>query len=214
MNDLQDTIFFDCPAAFRKWLEQHHQDASVLWVGYYKKHTGKPTLTWPESVDQALCFGWIDGLRRTVDADRYRIRFTPRKPTSIWSDVNQKRFATLLREGLVHPAGKAAFARKEAEKSGIYSFEQHPDQLILPTWIEERIRQDPKAWTFFQALPPSVRKPSIWWAISAKQEATRLRRLEELVRCSSEGKKDQAAKTKRRCGVACFVGLDGQPDDS
>lgn len=196
MNELEETIFFDSPAAFRRWLEQHHHDETVLWVGYYKKHTGMPTLTWPESVDQALCFGWIDGLRRTVDADRYRIRFTPRKPSSIWSDVNQKRYAALLREGLVHPAGEAAFARRKEERSGVYSFEQRPDQLTIPDWVEKRLRRDPAAWAFFESLPPSVRKPSIWWVVSAKQEATRMRRLEELIRCSSEGKKIKLLRRK------------------
>ena len=197
MNDLQDTIFFDSPDSFRSWLEEHHLQATVLWVGYYKKHTGKPTLTWPESVDQALCFGWIDGLRRSIDADRYRIRFTPRKPDSIWSEVNQKRYAALLSEGLIKPAGKAAFARKKEEKSGVYSFEQHPGSLTLPPAYEALFKKEKKAWTCFQQLPPSVKKPTIWWVISAKQESTRMRRLQELIRCSAEGKKIKSLRRKR-----------------
>ncbi len=189
MNPDEETIFFDSPIAFYRWLEVHHLDAREQWVGYYKKHTGKPSMTWPESVDQALCFGWIDGLRRSVDEDRYRIRFTPRKPTSIWSDVNVKRYAELLKENMIQPAGKAAYARKKAEKSGLYSFEQDIKSIIFPKEFEDIFKKDKPAWIFFQQLPPSIKKPSIWWVISAKQDATRWKRLDELIRSSAEGKK-------------------------
>ncbi|MCF8239336.1 MAG: YdeI/OmpD-associated family protein [Saprospiraceae bacterium] len=196
MNADVATIFFDSPLAFRRWLEEHHQTEQVLWVGYYKKHTGTPSLTWPESVDQALCFGWIDGLRHTVDEKRYRIRFTPRKPTSNWSDVNVKRYGELLKEQQIHPAGKAAFAKKKREKSGVYSFEQDLKKLSLSPEYEAIIKKEKAAWAFFQKLPPSVRKPSIWWVVSAKQEATRERRLAELIRCSAEGKKIKMLRRK------------------
>lgn len=189
MNLDIETIYFDSPASFYRWLEEHHQTASVQWVGYYKKHTGTPSLTWPESVDQALCFGWIDGLRQSVDEDRYRIRFTPRKPTSNWSDVNVKRYAELLKEKRIHPAGKAAYARKKKEKSGVYSFEQNLKSLTLPPEYESILTRDKKAWTFFQSLAPSVLKGTIWWIISAKQEVTRLRRMEEVIQSCAEGKK-------------------------
>lgn len=196
MNTDGDTIFFDSPQAFRQWLEKHHQTEKVLWVGYYKKHTKIPSLTWPESVDQALCFGWIDGLRHSVDDERYRIRFTPRKSTSNWSDVNVKRYAELLKDGLILPAGKAAYARKKKEKSGVYSFEQDLKKLLFPPEYEAIIKKEKVAWAFFQTLPPSVRKPSIWWVVSAKQEATRQRRLAELIRCSIEGKRIKMLRRK------------------
>lgn len=189
MNMDEPTLFFSSPDAFYQWLEQHHQHEAVIWVGYYKKHTGIPSLTWPESVDQALCFGWIDGLRRSVDADRYKIRFTPRKPTSIWSDVNVRRYAELLQENRIQPAGIAAYARKKNTHSGLYSFEQNPEQIVLPEEFERQFKSRKTAWSFFQQSAPSIRKASIWWVVSAKQETTRLRRLTELIRCCEEGKK-------------------------
>ncbi len=196
MKSDEQTIYFDSPEAFYRWLEEHHQTETVVWVGYYKKHTGIPSLTWPESVDQALCFGWIDGLRHTVDDQRYRIRFTPRKATSNWSDVNVKRYAELVKEKKIQPAGKAAWARKKKEKSGVYSFEQNPDKLTLPEEYETILKKDKKAWAFFQSLTPSVLKPSIWWVVSAKQETTRQRRLAELIRCCKEGKKIKMLRRK------------------
>ncbi len=196
MNSEEETIYFDSPAAFHRWLEEHHQTEQVQWVGYYKKHTGIPSLTWPESVDQALCFGWIDGLRHSVDEKRYRIRFTPRKPTSNWSDVNVKRYAELLKEKRIHPAGKAAYAKKKKEKSGVYSFEQDLKKLSLPPEYEAILKKEKKAWTFFQSLAPSVLKGTIWWIISAKQEATRQRRMAELIRCCEEGKKIKHLRRK------------------
>lgn len=189
MNQDEETIFFDSPFAFYKWLEEHHESKQEQWVGYYKKHTGKPSMTWPESVDQALCFGWIDGLRRSVDEDRYRIRFTPRKATSIWSDVNVKRYAELLKEKRIQPAGKAAYARKKSNKSGVYSFEQDPESLRLPVQYEVVFQENKSAWTFYKSLSPSALKASIWWVISAKQEATRQRRLAEFIQCCAEGRK-------------------------
>lgn len=196
MSPDEETIYFDSPAAFYKWLSDHHETTPEQWVGYYKKHTNKPSMTWPESVDQALCFGWIDGLRRSVDEDRYRIRFTPRKATSIWSDVNVKRYAELLAEKKIQPAGKAAYARKKKEKSGVYSFEQNLKSLTLPPEYESILKREKMAWAFFQSLAPSVLKGTIWWVISAKQEATRQRRMTELIRCCGEGKKIKMLRRK------------------
>lgn len=196
MSPDEETIFFDSPAAFYNWLSEHHETTQEQWVGYYKKHTNKPSMTWPESVDQALCFGWIDGLRRSVDEDRYRIRFTPRKATSIWSDVNVKRYAELLEEKKIQPAGKAAYARKKADKAGLYSFEQDPKSIVLPPNFESLIKKNKAAWAFFQKLTPSVFKASVWWVISAKQEATRQRRLEEFIQSCAEGKKIKMLRRK------------------
>jgi uncharacterized protein YdeI (YjbR/CyaY-like superfamily) len=171
--------FFKSPATFRKWLEANHQTVPEQWVGYYKKGTGKPSMTWPESVDQALCFGWIDGLRKNIDEISYKIRFTPRRPRSIWSAVNIKRMKELAEDGLVHPAGQKAFEARRENKSGIYSYEQRADKLPEP--YETRLKQDTAAWEFFQSQPPSYRKLASWWVVSAKKEETRLLRLAKLV---------------------------------
>lgn len=179
--------FFESPGEFRKWLEMHHATAKELWVGYYKKGTGKPSMTWPESVDQALCFGWIDGIRKSVDEDSYTIRFTPRKPGSTWSSVNIKRVQELSEQGLMQPMGLQAFAARKENKSGIYSYEQRGDQLPEP--YAGRLRKKKAAWDFFQAQPPSYRKAAYWWVVSAKKEETRLKRLEQLIEASAEGRR-------------------------
>ena len=179
--------FFKTQDDFRKWLVKNHASKSELFVGYYKKHTGRPSLTWPESVDQALCFGWIDGIRKSLGDESYMIRFTPRRPKSIWSDVNIKRMAELKKLGLLHDAGVAAFARRTDEKSVRYAYEQR--DVKLSSVYEKEIRSNSKAWEFFQQLPPSVRKPTIWWVMSAKQNETQLRRLKLLISCSAKGER-------------------------
>ena len=179
--------FFESPGAFRKWLEKHHATAKELWAGYYKKGSGKPSMTWPESVDQALCFGWIDGIRKSVDEDSYTIRFTPRKPGSTWSSVNIKRVQELSEQGLMQPAGLQAFAARKEYKSGIYSYEQRGVQLPEP--YAARLRKNKAAWDFFQAQPPSYRKNAYWWVVGAKKEETRLKRLEQLIEASAEGRR-------------------------
>jgi uncharacterized protein YdeI (YjbR/CyaY-like superfamily) len=180
-------VYFSSPAAFREWLEKHHTKSDELLVGFYKVGSGKPSLTWPESVDQALCFGWIDGVRRSVDEERYTIRFTPRKARSTWSAVNSKRVGELVAEGLMKPAGMAAFERREPARSGIYSYEQRPRD-IEPE-LEAKIRAgSAAAWAFLSTQAPSYRRAAQWWVISAKREATRERRLATLVGLSAESK--------------------------
>jgi uncharacterized protein YdeI (YjbR/CyaY-like superfamily) len=183
-----EPIFFKTPADFREWLEENHDQATELVVGYYKKDSGKPSMTWPESVDQALCFGWIDGIRRSINGESYSIRFTPRKPTSNWSAINISRVAELTKDGLMHPAGLKAFEARKEEKSGIYSYEQR-DKAKLETAEEKHFKANQKAWDGFHALPPSYQKTAIWWVVSAKQAKTRQKRLETLIQDSAEGKR-------------------------
>ncbi len=182
-----EPLFFPSPADFRAWLEANHEHAQELWVGYYKKGSGKPSLTWPESVDQALCFGWIDGLRKSIDADRYMIRFTPRKPGSNWSAVNIRKVDELTGQGLMRPAGIRAFENRKEAKSEIYSYEQR-ENAALNQAQEQQLRANPQAWEFFQSRPGSYRKAAIWWVVSAKKEETRARRLAELIALSAEGR--------------------------
>jgi uncharacterized protein YdeI (YjbR/CyaY-like superfamily) len=171
--------FFASPQDFRAWLEKHHASAQELLVGFHKKASGMPSITWPESVDHALCFGWIDGVRRSIDDASYTIRFTPRKSGSMWSAKNIGRVAELTEMGLMRPAGIAAFERRTEARSGVYSFEQ--ETIELGRAYERRFRADRAAWAFFQAQPPSYRKAVTWWVVSAKREETRLRRLEKLI---------------------------------
>ncbi len=183
----EDACFFAEPAAFRAWLERNHASAGELWVGYWKRDTGRPSLTWPESVDQALCYGWIDGVRRSLGAEAYAIRFTPRKPGSNWSAVNIKRAQALIEEGLMCPAGLAAFSGRDPERTNRYSFER--EHATLRSEEEAALRANEKAWRWFQAQPPSYRKPVLHWIVSAKQEATRRRRFETLIACCAAGEK-------------------------
>jgi len=180
--------FFASPAALRAWLAKHHETATELWVGFHKKGTGRPSLTWSESVDEALCFGWIDGVRKRVDDERYVIRFTPRKPASTWSAVNIAKMEALLAAGRVAPAGRAAWQRRSEAKSRIYSYEQRR-KATFPPELARRFRADKGAWAFFAAQPPGYRSVATFWVVSAKREATRLRRLQKLVDCSAEGRR-------------------------
>ena len=180
-------IFFPTQSDLRKWFEKNHNKADELWVGYYKKSTGKPSITWQESVDKALCFGWIDGIRKSIDAESYKIRFTPRRKGSIWSAVNIKRIKELIKLGLVKPAGFEAFKKRDEKRAKLYSFEQV--KVKLPKELEGKIKANKKAWEYFQQLPPSAKKLSTWWIISAKKEETKLSRLNTLINCSEEGRK-------------------------
>lgn len=171
-------VFFKSPADFRKWLEAHHTTVPELWVGFYKKGSGNPSMTWPESVDEALCFGWIDGIRKSVDEISYTIRFTPRRPTSIWSAVNIKRIQILIDQGLVRPAGLKAFEKRKENKAGIYSYENRPAEL--DDSYEKILKKNKAAWEFYRAQPPSRRKAINWWILSAKKEETRLNRINKL----------------------------------
>lgn len=181
------TLFFPTKSHLRKWFEKNHDKTDELWVGYYKKDTGKPSITWPESVDEALCFGWIDGIRKSIDDERYKIRFTPRRKSSTWSAVNTKRIKELIKLGLVKSAGLKVFNNRDKKKSERYSFEQV--KVKLPVGFEKKIKANKKAWSYFQNLPPSSKKLSVWWIISAKKEETKLRRLNTLIECSESGRK-------------------------
>jgi len=179
--------FFPKPEDFRKWLEKNHSSKSELLVGFYKKDSGKPSITWPESVDQALCFGWIDGVRRSIDEISYSIRFTPRKEKSHWSAVNLKRYKELKKLGLVHKSGENAFSRMDIRNSKMASFEQK--EINLDGKFEAVFKKNKNAWSFFNRLAPSYRKPSIWWVISAKKEETQWKRLDILIQCSESGER-------------------------
>ena len=180
--------FFETPAAFRRWLERHHASENELFVGYHKKATGRPSITWPESVDEALCFGWIDGVRRSIDADSYCIRFTPRRKDSTWSEVNTRRAHELIDAGRMHPAGLRAFERRDPEKTGAYSFEQRAEARLDPE-AEGLFRADEAAWRFFEAQPPGYRRTAVFWFVIAKREATRQRRLQTLIEDSAAGRR-------------------------
>ncbi len=177
--------FFPSPAAWRAWLEENHAETQELWVGLYKRDSGRPSITWPETVDGALCFGWIDGVRKSVDDISYKIRFTPRKARSIWSAINVKRATELSSLGLMHPAGLAAFQKREGKRSEIYSYEQRKTAR-LPAAYEKEFRAHKTAWKFFQAQAPWYQRTSTWWVISAKKEETRLKRLASLIEHSEQ----------------------------
>jgi uncharacterized protein YdeI (YjbR/CyaY-like superfamily) len=174
--------FFKSSSHFRRWLEANHGTAQELWVGFYKKDSGNPTITWPESVDEALCFGWIDGVRKSIDEVSYKIRFSPRKATSTWSVVNIKRADELAAQGLMSPAGKKAFDQRKENRSGIYSYEQRT--VELPDPYRTKLKANKAAWEFFEAQPPSYRKVVCWWIVSAKKEETSFRRLDRLIKFS------------------------------
>jgi uncharacterized protein YdeI (YjbR/CyaY-like superfamily) len=177
--------FFATPDAFRAWLAQHHDSADELLVGFHKKASGAPSITWPESVDEALCFGWIDGVRRSIDDDRYTIRFTPRRARSIWSQKNLARYRELDTEGRVEPAGRRAFEGRDEARTRQYSFEQ--DAAEFTAAQAKAFRANTDAWAFFRSQPPSYRKPATWWVVSAKKEETRARRLATLIDDSTRG---------------------------
>jgi len=176
--------FFVAPADWRAWLVEHHATATELSVGFWKKDTGRPSITWPESVDEALCFGWIDGVRHRIDDEAYRIRFTPRKPGGIWSQVNLRRFAELKAEGRITPAGQAAHDIGK-DRSRVYSYEREADAFTPEETI--RFQADAKAWAHFQAFPPSYRKVAIHRVTSAKSADTRAKRLDILIDASARG---------------------------
>ena len=183
-----EPTFFPTPEDFRAWLEQHHETETELLVGFYRKGTGKPSITWPESVDQALCFGWIDGIRRSIDDESYTIRFTPRKPTSNWSSVNMRKVAELREAGLMRPAGEAAFARRSEERSGIYSYERRM-AAAFDASQEREFKAHPQAWEYFQSQPPGYVRTATHWVVSAKREDTRRKRLATLIEDSAHGRR-------------------------
>ncbi len=178
--------FFATPAAFALWLRRNHRAATELWVGYYKRATGRPSLTWPESVREALRFGWIDGLRRSLDDESYTIRFTPRRPGSNWSQINIRFAEELIAEGRMEQAGLAAFEARSAERSGVYTYEQEGGDAEAR--VARELKRNQAAWAFFQAQPPWYRRTCARWVMSAKKEHTRQRRLDTLIAHSSRGR--------------------------
>ncbi len=178
--------FFTSPSAFRAWLERRHATARELLVGFHKRHTGTRSLTWPESVDEALCFGWIDGVRRRIDDERYSIRFTPRRTGSIWSAVNLRRIRALIKDGWMRPAGQRVFQARDRKKSGLYSFEQRREIKLPPRFVKV-LRANPKAWSYFREQAPWYQRTATFWIVSAKQEQTRLKRLAQLITRSARG---------------------------
>jgi uncharacterized protein YdeI (YjbR/CyaY-like superfamily) len=179
--------FFVNPSEFRAWLARHHDKSEELWVGLYKKNSKKPSITWPEAVDAALCFGWIDGVRKGIDEISYANRFTPRKPRSTWSAINIKKVKELTKLGLMHEAGLEAFQARTKDKSGIYSYEQRSNLKLDPPY-DKKLRTDKKAYEFFRTQAPWYQRTSIFWVMSAKKEETRQRRLATLIACSRDGK--------------------------
>lgn len=183
-----EATFFAAPAEFRAWLEEHHETASEVWVGYYKKATGKPTLTWPEAVEEALCFGWIDGKVQRIDDERHRQRFTPRRPGSNWSAVNVAKVAELRAQGRMRPAGEAAFAARRDDRTAVYSYERR-HEAAFDSEQEAAFRADEAAWAWFADQSLSYRQLATFWVVSAKRPETRAKRLALLVECSAEGRK-------------------------
>ncbi len=189
--------FFETQLEFRKWLEEHHKNETELIVGFYKVSCSKPSMTWSQSVDQAICFGWIDGVRKSIDEESYCIRFTPRKKTSIWSAINIKKVEALTKEGLMTEEGMKIFSFRTENKSKIYSHENEP--IILDRNSEEQFKKSKDAWDFFMQQAPSYRKVAIHWIMSAKQEKTRQARLEKTISVS-EQKKRLSDFTKKMSG--------------
>lgn len=193
---VMEPVFFATSAELRQWLQQNHASVPELRVGLYKKGSGKPSITWPELVDQLLCFGWIDGVRRSLDEDSYTIRVTPRKARSIWSAVNTRRARELIELGLMQPAGLAAFAGRDEQRSNQYSFER--EQVELGEAYEAEFRQNARAWEYFQSQPPSYRKTASWWVVSAKREETRRRRLATLIADSGQRRRIAPLRRERK----------------
>ncbi len=177
-------LYFSSPAAFGRWLEKNHAKKSELWLGYHRKETGRPSLTWSESVDEALCWGWIDGIRKSVDATRFTARFTPRRPGSIWSQINLRKVEALIASGRMQSPGLAAFRARRADRSGVYSFEQGK-KAKLPPDCERVFRRNRAAWEFFRTRSDAYRRVTSWWVISAKRDETRRRRLGILIESSA-----------------------------
>ena len=174
-----DVTYFRTPADLRKWFRANHAKAEELWIGFHKKDSGKPSITWPESVDEALSVGWIDGIRKSLGPESYTIRFTPRRKGSIWSAVNIARVKVLTDEKRMRPTGVTAYEARLENKSGIYAYEQRRDRLEEP--YAGILKKNRAASEFFEAQPPSYRKVIGWWIVSAKQEATRMSRLKTLI---------------------------------
>lgn len=184
---MKEPLFFATPSDLRAWFEAHHQTEKEVWIGYYKKATGIPSIDWSQSVDEAICFGWIDGIRRSIDEKSFKIRFTPRNPKSHWSGVNLAKVEKLLELGKMTPAGLEVYHRRDEKKSRQASYERQ--NVELDTEYEARIRQNENAWQYYENLAASYKKASIHWVMSARKEETRLRRLEILIQSCEAGQK-------------------------
>ena len=176
-----EPIFFPTPAKWRAWLRKHHTSAAEVLVGFYKRDSGKSSITWPESVDQALCYGWIDGVRRRVDDEAYTIRFTPRKVTSTWSAINVRRLGELDAEGLVHAAGRKVFAARSTSQTHGYSIKNDRKDVKLAPADARAFKANKKAWAWYRQQPPWYQRQAAWFIISAKQPETRARRLAKVI---------------------------------
>jgi uncharacterized protein YdeI (YjbR/CyaY-like superfamily) len=183
-----DAIFFETPDELRAWLEAHHATESELWVGYYKKASGRRTLTWSDVVDEALCFGWIDGKAQRIDEHRYRQRLTPRKPTSNWSELNVRKVADLRAQGRMTPAGETAFAARRERPPEALTYERR-HEAAFDAEQEAAFREDAAAWEWFEAQSASYRSMATFWVVSAKRPETQARRLATLIACSAEGQR-------------------------
>lgn len=181
--------FFVTPAQFRAWLKKHHTTAAELWVGYYRKESGRATITWQQSVNEALCFGWIDGIRKKIDESSYANRFTPRRAGSNWSAINIDKVALLTKQKRMQPAGLAAFARRTAAKSRIYNYEQKDVDVHFEPALERQFKKNKKAWAFFQTLPPYYRRGEIRWVNGARQAETKRRRLDKVMAACESGRR-------------------------
>ena len=193
-------IFFKSGAEYRAWLEKNHDKAQELWIGYWKKATGKPSLTWNDTVDESLCFGWIDGIRKGIDEHSFKQRVTPRRATSFWSEINIKKVAALTSEGRMKPAGVAAFEKRDQTKK--YSYEQLRATLVLGPEREAKIRKNKKAWEFFEKQPPGYKRLCTWYVMSAKLEPTREKRLARVIRDSAAGRRLVPMSTKKKNSTA------------
>ncbi|MDH3492300.1 MAG: YdeI/OmpD-associated family protein [Acidobacteriota bacterium] len=183
----QNPKFFSDQQQFREWLRKNHKIETELWVGYYKKGSGLPSMTWPESVDQALCYGWIDGLRKSIDEKSYKIRFTPRKPKSNWSPVNIKKVAELKRKRLMRKAGIAAYEKRGKTRPGFYSYEKA--SIEFDEIYKSQLKKNKRAWDYFHTSPQGYRRQVVRWIMSAKRAETQQRRLELLIKHSAVGEK-------------------------
>ena len=184
---MSGALFFRSPAELRGWFEENHESAAELLVGYYRKSAAEPTITWSESVDEALCFGWIDGVRRGLDERSYSIRFTPRRRGSVWSAVNIRKIAELTRAGLMKPAGQKVYADRDPVKQAGYSYEK--TVIDLAPELERLFRDNAAAWDFHSAQPPGYRRLASLWVMSAKRHETRQRRAAQLIECSAGGRR-------------------------
>ncbi|QQS36007.1 MAG: YdeI/OmpD-associated family protein [Ignavibacteriales bacterium] len=193
-----DPKFFKTSAELRNWFEKNHHKEKELWVGYYKKDSGLKSITWSESVDQALCFGWIDGIRKSIDEKSYTNRFTPRKPGSNWSAININKVNELTKLGLMKPAGTEAFKKLDKKKAKVYSFEQR--SIVLNPAFEKIFKSNKTAWKSFTSMAPSYQRVSIHWVMSAKQEETRLRRLNILIEDSANNIKIKPLRIGKESG--------------